>query len=209
MNIHASKQLSTWPSALAWILAIVGIVVLILKYTAPISDIDLWWHMVIGRHILETGQLIVNHAIFTWTPATSYHVYNTWIADCLLYLIYYHTGAIGIFALKCLAYASFFTLAAYFAVRLGLWTNPLVWLILTVGIVLAFYAQLALVELFSFIFMCVTVFVYFTIKNMGAHACVLCYLFPIIVLLWVNSHGAFVLSAIFFLAVGGGKSSIL
>ena len=195
----------TWAHWLAWLLAINGVVILGIKYSVPISDYDLWWHMAIGRHILDTGQLVVNHAIFTWTLTTAYFTYNTWIADCLLYLIYYHTGSIGIFTLKCFAYIGFFALAVYFALRGEHRLNPLIWVIISLGMVLAFVAQIAPLELFSFVFMYITVFVYFFIRAIGAKAWAICYLFPIIAILWVNSHGAFILSAAFFLSISCGE----
>ena len=67
MQQHAIKQQEHWPIWLAWLLASAGIVILIVKYSAPIYSPDVWWHMALGRHILETGNLTIDHSIFTWT----------------------------------------------------------------------------------------------------------------------------------------------
>ena len=161
--------------------------------------------MAIGRHILTTGQLVVNHAVFTWTTATPYHLYNAWIAEILLYLLYAKLGSIGLLAFRYFVHGSFLALAIYFAIRRRVWINPLAWVIITIGIVLSFYALFIQPEVFSFVFMFITVFIYFIIRDIGIRAWAWCYLFPVITLLWVNSHGAFVLGVIFFLFVGSGE----
>ena len=164
-----------------------------------------WWHMLLGRHILETGNLIIDHSIFTWTAATPHSTYNAWIAEILLYLVYSKTGSMGLIALRYGAYSGFFVLATYFAIQRGVATNPLAWIIIILGTVLSFAAMYVQPELFSFVFMFVLVWLYFFIRGIGVRAWALCYFFPLIIVLWVNAHGAFVLSALFFMAIGLGE----
>ena len=161
--------------------------------------------MLLGRHILETGNLSVDHAIFTWTPALSHSSYNAWIAEVLLYLVYMKLGPTGLIFLRYLAHGSFFALAVYFAIQRGVAINPLAWIIIILGTVLSFAAMYVQPELFSFVFMFVLVWLYFFIRGIGVRAWALCYLFPLIIVLWVNTHGAFVLSALFFMAIGLGE----
>ena len=202
MDLQQTNKYEAWSNWLAWLLAITGVLIVAVKYLAPIHSSDIWWHMLLGRHMLETGNLIINHAIFTWTPASSHITYNAWLTEILLYLVYAKTGVIGLLTLRYLVYGGFFTLATYFAVQRGIAANPLSWLIIILGSVLAFNAMLVQPELFSLAFMYVVVWLYFFIRSVGIPARALCYLFPVIMVVWVNSHGAFVLSALFFISVG-------
>ena len=111
----------------------------------------------------------------------------------------------GLIALRYCAYGGFFALAAYFAIQRGVATHPLAWMIIIIGTVLSFATMYVQPELFSFVFMFLIVWLYFFIRSIGVRAWVLCYFFPLIIVVWVNTHGAFVLSAVFFLAVGLGE----
>ena len=205
MIIQSTKQHDAWTKWLAWLLASASVVILLVKYAQPVSDSDVWWHIVLGQRILATGSLIIDHSIFTWTPAIPHNTYNAWIAEVILYLVYAKMGAVGLIALRYIVLGGFFALAAYFAIQRGVATNPLAWVIIIVGSMLAFAATLVKPELFSFVFMCITVWLYFCIRNIGVKAWALCYLFPLIVIMWVNTHGAFVLSALFFISIGLGE----
>ena len=205
MNIYPSIQPATWARSLAWLLACTGIIIVLVKYSAPIISPDIWWHMTIGRHIWETGNIIVDHSIFTWTAANSYSSYNNWIAEVVLYLVYAKIGPMGLIVLRYLTFGGFFTLAAYFAIQRGVATNPLTWIIIILGSVLSFAAMLVQPELFSVVLMFITVWLYFFIRYAGVRAWPLCYLFPLILIVWVNSHGGFVLSALFFISVAVGE----
>ena len=195
-----------WPRFLAWFFAGAAIFIVVVKHSLPLIAQDVWWHMVLGRWVLETGNLIVDHALFTWSNVTAaVNPYNTWLADVALALIDHTFGKDGLAALQYVVHGGFLALAAYFAIQRGVVRNPIAWVIIILGGVLAFAVLLVQPELFSFVFMSVIVWLYFFIRNAGDRAWALCYLFPAIIIVWENTHGAFVLSALFFLAIGVGE----
>ena len=125
MNTRPPTRHAIWPRSLAWILAITSMTIVVIKYASPISDTDIWWQMVFGQHMLATGNLIIDHSIFTWTPAIPHSTYNAWIAEIFLYLLYAKMGPIGLIVLRYLAFGGFFALAAYFAIQRGVAIHPL------------------------------------------------------------------------------------
>ncbi len=194
-----------WPSWVSVILGLVTLAILIVQISQPISANDLWWHMALGRHILESGSLIIDHAIFTWTPASSYHVYNSWLADILLYLTYDYTGTFGLIALRFGIYFLLFYLAWRYALTRGIAGNPITWVVVLVALALIWPAFLIKPELFTVGFFTLVVWLYFHMRYRGDHAWKLPYLFPLILIIWINVHGAFFVSSLFFAAAGIGE----
>ena len=204
-TLMQTTKKAPWSRGIAWVLASLSLAVLLVKYAQPISSPDLWWHMAFGREILRTGNPIIDHSIFTWTPANPVFIYNAWLSEILLFRVYEWFGPWGLIALRYLVYLAFLGLGVLYARRRGILSHPLSWVILSVGLGLAVIAQLVKPELFSFFFMTLTVWLYFQIRSLGHRGWALCYLFPVILVLWLNSHGAFSLAAPFFLALGAGE----
>ena len=194
-----------WPLWLPLVLGLVAAVTLAVQLARPIVASDIWWHMVLGRLFLETGSLIPDHSIFTWSPATSYHVYNSWLADVILVLIYERTGVGGLILLRYSIFLLFFLLAWSYAVRRGVEGNPLAWVVIIIGFTLTWASYLIKPELFTIGFMVLTVWLYFHIRSVGERAWYLVYLFPLMLVVWVNTHGAFFIVSLFFAAAGVGE----
>ncbi len=194
------NERSSWPVWISTILAIIVIAVLIIQITNPITANDLWWHMALGRHILETGSLIIDHSIFTWTPAAPYYPYNSWLSDILLYFTYDYTGTTGLFVLRYGIYFLLFGLAWRYAISLSVARNPVAWVIIAVALTMVWPAYLIKPELFTIGFFTVVVWLYFHMRQKGESAWWQAYIFPLILIIWVNMHGAFFISSLFFAA---------
>ncbi len=202
-TIRTAQQ--TWPRWIATILAIIVFISLIVQLAHPVGAADLWWHMALGRHILESGSLIIDHSIFTWTPATSYHVYNSWLADIILYLTYDLTGPGGLIIIRYSIFFLLFLLGWRYAATRGISANPITWLIIIIALALTRPSLLIKPELFTIGFMIVTVWLFFHMRASGDRARHLPYLFPLMLVVWINMHGAFFISSIFFAAAGIGE----
>lgn len=181
------------------------VVDLIIKLAVPVNSNDLWWHIVLGRQVLESGSLILDHSIYTWTPATANHTYNSWLSDVILYYIDETAGIAGLLILKYCVLFAIFLLAVTFAANRRLLGHPLTWVVILTGVSLGNTGFLIKPELFSMLFMTLVVWLYFTIRVIGDRAWRYAYLFPLLLMVWVNSHGAFFVSSIFFASTVVGE----
>jgi len=173
-------------------------IVLTIQLSAPISSTDLWWHIALGRYILESKSLIIDHSVFTWAPARAYSTYNSWISDITLYLTDQYLGTTGLISLRFMVFIGIVALFWQFSIKRGITRHPLAWVILFISLTFTWGANLIKPELFSVGLMAIVVWLYYSMRRAGAHAWYIAYLFPIIFMFWVNIHGAFFLSSLFF-----------
>ncbi|HIE54893.1 MAG TPA: hypothetical protein EYP90_06905, partial [Chromatiaceae bacterium] len=190
---------------LSWLLAITVLFLVIARISYPIIAYDVWWHMLLGKQILGTGSLIPDHSIYTWMPADAYGVYNAWLAEVLLYITHQSGGNMGLLLIRYSIYSLFFLLAAGYAYQRRIFPHPLAWLIILVGLMISAPAFTVKPGLFTLGFMALTVWLYFTIRHSRNNAAWMPYLFPVILILWENSHGAFFIVALFFVAIIAGE----
>ena len=178
--------------------------ILVLHYMLPAQDSDLWFHLSYGRYFVKFGTLIPDHTIFSWSPSDNHTIYCTWLSDLLLYGLY-ETGKLPIlFALRYFGPTIFLALFWFTAYRSGVWKNPVTGIVAVLGILMSKAGIYIKPELFSYILMTLSVWLFWRIKQGGRHGTLYCYLFPLIMLFWVNSHGAFVFGFLFvILAVLG------
>jgi hypothetical protein len=174
------------------ITVVIGIFVFV--NTAPIRPHDFWWHIAVGREIVSTGNIpSVDEYSFTMQgqPYPSYQMF--WLADVTLYNLYEFggpalivfiqsliiTAAYGLLLWLCWRISSSFRIAALatiFAVALGIdnWNvRPQ-----TISYLIGVVYLLA---------------IYFYRKRPHTGWLVV---FPIGMLLWVNSHGSFVIGLV-------------
>lgn len=200
------SSLTPWHWWWAAALAILVVVTFAFRMAMPVKDGDLWFHMLYGKYFLEHGTLIPDHTIFSWTPASNATIYCTWLPDIFLYLLYQAFGLTGIFAFR---YACVFSLLAgcfFYARKHNVLTHPLTWLLCLLAMLMSFAAAVEKPEALSFLFMTLQVWNWWHIRSQGEKAWRNCYLFPLIMLVWVNSHGAFVFGMAFLFWAGLGEA---
>lgn len=172
---------------------------------APSSD--LWWHLGTGKYILQNKT--VPHADpFSWTAAGKPWIAHEWLSDLLFYAVYALAGSAGLLLLTAgvIALAFYFTYlrcvhprdvyprkpgetaACIFALGLGMWA--------------ALPTFLARPQVFTFLFASVFLFLLDRYQRRPASRTLL--VLPLLTLLWVNLHGAYILGpALILLAVTG------
>ncbi len=193
-------------------LAAAFVAVIAFRYAEPISDGDLFWHMAYARQMSESGSLVLDHSIYSWTPASNRMIYCAWAAELELRWLWEN---LGLWSLFCLRYAVILFCAwlfCDFARRLGLARLPATWLVLLITALVSVAGTLIKPELFSLLFMSALVVVFYRGKHAtltGGNTVRWFYAAPIIMLLWVNHHGAFILSAPFLLATALGEGIAL
>ncbi len=186
-----------WFIGAAIFMGIIATTIIVARLSYPAKSADLWWHIVHGRHILDSGSLIVDHSLFTWTPASAYHVYNSWLAQIILYKVDLHLGVKGLIALRYFTFFGFFFLTARYAFKRGIAGHPVSWLIILIGLHLTLGGILIKPELFSVGFMYIVVWLYYEMRLRGDKNWYLPYAYPLIFILWINLHGAFFIASLF------------
>jgi len=190
-----SKRARWWPAILfaVLLLLIVGV-----RFAQPIEDGDIFWHMIYGSQMVEHGPLRVGHSLFSWTPASNEMIYCAWTGELLFLAVWKAFGIAGLFALRYAAVLGVLALLALYARRRGLLARPETWLVLLVTILASVVATLPKPEMLSLVLWNALVFCWFNMLNArerGQNLLPWIYAMPCIVLVWVNTHGAFILAA--------------
>lgn len=180
---------------------LVLLVAIVVLSASPVEDGDFWWQMAYGRFMLEQHTLIPDHSVFSWTPAGNDRTYCAWIAEILLYITYQQFGIVGASMYRYLAMFTPLLLVWWLSTRSNYSMSVPVLFYLFLCYSIARHAGGILKpELFSFIFFSILVALYFAVKSNRSVTPRLIYAVPATMLVWVNSHGGFIIGC-FFLGV--------
>ena len=204
-NAPPQPCLTPWHWGWSAALAAIVLITLAFRYALPVRDGDLWWHMLYGKYFLENGTLIADHTIFSWTTTTNDTIYVTWLPDIFLYLLHKAAGLPGIFAFRYLCMLVPVLGCFLYARKLRIATHPLTWILCLLTVIMSYTAAFEKPEVLSFVFMTLLAWNWWHIRSSGAEAWKNCYLFPLIMLTWVNTHGGFVFGAVFLFLIGLGE----
>jgi hypothetical protein len=174
------------------LVALMGIFIFI--NTHPIRPHDFWWHITIGREIISTGK-IPTIDIYSYTeagqPYQSYQMY--WIMETLLYEIYKMGGPALVIFIHSLAISSAYGVIFFICRR-----TAKSWRIAALGVLFA--AALGLndwnVRPQGITFLLASLYllaIYEYNKNPRWYWLTV---FPLGMLIWVNSHGTFLIGLI-------------
>jgi hypothetical protein len=194
-----------WPLWFSLILGLLAVLLQLPRITHPIISNDLWWHIALGKYVFESGNPILDHSVFTWTPATAFNTYNAWLGEVFFYLIDKIAGVKGLIAVRFGIYFLVFMLGWGFALKRGIARHPLTWVIVLVSLALVVPSFSVKPSLLTLGLTTITVWLYFYIRSVGEPAKYLFYLFPLILMIWVNVHGGFFITAPFFLLIAIGE----
>lgn len=172
----------------------------------PIVDGDIWFHLLYGKAIMENLTLTPDHTIYSWTPSTNEHIYCAWISQIFYYLLYTYFGNGGIIVIRYIAASVLFVAILSLSFRRNTFYNPITWLSALLCSLIIGQIALDKPEIFSFSLMTLIVWNWYCIKQNKKRVLWQIYLFPLIILIWVNTHGAFVFGCLFLLCVGVGET---
>lgn len=163
------------------------------------TDSDLGRHLTVGRYILDTGR-IPTQDLLSFTKAGAPRPPYEWLAQVLLALAYRLLGLDGVVALTCLVIALAFTFVYSDSVhRSGM---PMLALFLTAWAAVASSLHwLARPHIFSFVFFALWVA---WLERMRRGERIFVWLFPALMLLWSNTHGAFIFGFLAWVAYLAG-----
>jgi hypothetical protein len=206
--IDQSPQTDTpkWQKLIIFSMIAIAVLTLWAILYAPIYDGDIWFHMLYGKQILENKTLIPDHTIYSWTPSSNENIYCAWTGQILYYLLYKYFGNGGIITLRYLAASSLFIAILLLSRQRNTFYNPLTWCTALLSTLAIGQATLDKPEILSFMFMALIVWNWYTIKLLKQNVVCQIYLFPLLILVWVNTHGLFTFGCLFLLCVGLGET---
>ena len=178
------------------------------RFAEPIQDGDLFVHMAYARQMLARGTLILDHTVFSWTPAHTDVIYCAWASELLFYGLWEHVGIASLFVFRYLVILAVVGLAYAHARRLGLARSPLTHLIVMILVLASYTGTIIKPEILSLLGMNILVHLFFWAKlrrDQPAAAIRVLYLAPLVLVIWVNCHGGFIIAAPFLIATALGE----
>jgi hypothetical protein len=164
-----------------------GVMIVTLSlYISSVQDPDFWWHLRIGRWMVENGRL-PSTDIFTFTVPGHVWTDHEYLTEILMWLVYSATGVVGIsIAFGLLTWAGFWIM--YRQVR----RQP--WVIVGVGLAIAAVAGSPIwgprAQMITFFFTCLELYWlhgYLSGRSRALNV------FPLVMVLWANLHGGWVI----------------
>ncbi len=163
------------------------------------TDSDLGRHLVLGNYMLRAGQ-IPAHDILSFTKAGESRPPYEWVAQILLALANRILDLDGVVLLTGVIIAAAFTLVYWDSVqRTG---SPLIALLIALWAAIASSLHwLARPHIFSFLFFAIWVLY---LERLRRGQAVKVWFFPLLMLIWANTHGGFVFGFLAYAAYAAG-----
>jgi len=196
------------PYIIPIIMTVIILTVIAIRFAEPIVDGDLFFHMAYGKYFIENKTLIPDHAIYSWTPADNTYIYCAWISEIIFYLLFKIGGYTAIYILRYAFILITVVLILLYAKRLNIIKNPVIYLYILIFILTSMVGTYHKPEIFSFVLFSVVSWLYFNIKldfSEGKNTWWKFYIFPAIMLFWVNTHGVFMWGMILLGLIGAGE----
>jgi len=170
------------------------LIVIWISSLAPLPALDFWWHLKAGEIIWESGSIPVTD-IFSYTAAGKTYLLQNWLGEVVLYRIYRSGGAALVIFFNTVLLVG--TLLPVYVLCLrradGVRTGVLATCL--AAIPLACQGNIR-PQVFSFLLFS---WFYFILAEYRDRDRNLLYLLPLMMALWVNLHGAFILGALLIL----------
>ncbi|MDY6973558.1 MAG: hypothetical protein SV775_14715 [Thermodesulfobacteriota bacterium] len=190
-----------------YLLALILLITVAITNAEPIKDGDFFWQMEYGRYMLENKTLIPDHTIYSWTPSTDRFIYCAWIAEIALYLMHKTGGLPLLFAFRYICVLALLFIVWVFAYKMGKARDIFTFFVLLIVLLANYGATFLKPELMSMVYMAVVGGLYFSVKASlwGKWGTRPFLFYPIIFLLWVNTHGVFIFGLTLLAAITSGE----
>ena len=160
----------------------------------PVGDSDVFWHLVLGRQVLQ-GNIAVPEAVsgLSWTATGYAGSSDQWLGQALIALADAAAGWRGIVALRAIAIALLVGLVVYTALRERP-ARPLVAVLAALpAIALSRFVWAERPELFGFVCFALLVLLLRAGRSGSDRAL---YWIPPLIVVWANLHGSFALGVV-------------
>lgn len=155
-------------------------------------DPDMWWHLRLGEHIVETGKPVYAD-VFSHSQAGEPHRNHSWLAQVIMLGLWRLGGHLGL----TLFVAALSTAGMVFLYRAGHGSIYMQGFVLVFGAACgaAFWSPRP--QMFTFLFSAILVFLLFDLKRKGRDRVLW---LPLLLWFWGNCHGGYVIGFVFIAA---------
>ncbi len=199
-------NIPTWQKVVIFSMIATAFLTLWASLYVPINDGDIWFHLLYGKAILANHTLAPDHTIYSWTPSSNDTIYCAWLGQVIYYLLYNCFGNVGVIVLRYLAATTLFIAILLLSRQRSTFYNPITWFTALLCTLIISQVALDKPEILTFTFMALIVWNWYKIKQIKQHVLYQIYLFPLLILVWVNTHGGFIYGCLFLLCVGLGET---
>ena len=212
--VHEYPSLIEWVKTVAtnitgnWFtigLAIFAVFVAFFFYYPSVGgDQDIWFHLRYGAYFVHHFTWKIDHGQFTWTTFNPNFRYVTWIGSSVLYIVYSLMSHYGLYLLLYAVIGSMLFCFIYFLKRTG-YRFDITSLLAILGVLLVINLKYLYIkpDMFSGLFFVIACLIYYKAKETESWK--LLYIYPPLFLLWVNTHGGFIVGLFFISAAFGGE----
>ena len=176
-----------------WMIIILACV-LIVTSLVPLPPNDFWWHLKIGEIIVETGKIPQTN-MFAWTlDAEHPFVYGAWFGEALIFLLFRLGGLELVVFVRTLLLGVTCALVGWEAKRRsGSWR--IASLAVVIGFAMSMNNIIVRPQMWSWLPFTLYLFLLnrYSAGQLKPKWLLLC---PLIMVFWVNAHGAFVLGGV-------------
>ncbi len=171
-----------------------AIIPVYLMAVVKIGDYDIWFHLKAGEYILETGRL--RHMDpFSYTNPDLPWIVHSWLSAVVFHIVEATSGIKGLILFNALMISAAFTLL-YLNMRLFMEKGRGIVFAIVILVLAAYALRFRMwvrPHTFEFIYLMATLYILNQYRSGGKNRL---YLLPLIALLWVNTHGSFILALI-------------
>ncbi len=201
---HTNTDQGAFNPVWSYLLIATTVLTALFRYALPVRDGDIWFHLAYAKYLIQNITLIPDHSVFSWTPASAEEIYCTWFADLVLYGIHDVFGLAGIIILRySIIFFFLFLLFTYLRQANKLY-HPLAWFASLLTIVMSYSGIIDKPTIFSYLFFAIYCWTWWSFRTFTNNTRLI-YIFPLVMLVWVNSHGCFLFGCIFIFAVNAGE----
>ena len=177
----------------------------LIYYPSRTEDYDIWYHLKFGEHFIKDRTFQLDHSIFSWTPADPTWRYGIWIGSSIFYVMFTLFSAPGLYIVQWMIFIGIALLYLKYLKVIGASFDVSdIFSLFMVFMALNLTAIYIKPELFTTFLFAVAVFLYFYIKQTLKNH-LLWYWYPPLLLLWVNTHGGYLMGLFLISAAGCGE----
>ncbi len=183
-----------------WML-VPGLMVAWMGLMHPVRLLDFWWHLKMGE-VIVTSRAIPRVDLFSFTRTGQPFVYQNWLGEVLYYLVYQAGGLPLMIAFNTMLLVLTFVVILHLCLRANSRLHVAVLCSLVAADVLGLYSSVR-PQSYSFVLFAAFYCILWMYRE-GRWDCL--WALPVLMVVWVNLHGAFVLGIGLLILVWGTEA---
>ena len=194
----ASPRLPRWKTTAAWLIVVCGVVTLFGLW--PLTGLDLWMHLTLGRWIWAHGWVTTTDP-FSYITEGQPFLAHSWLAEVVFYLVEKTAGTVGLMLLR-LSLIGLALTAMLKTARLFKASWPAVMLLAPFVLGLMWSRLECRPQLFSSAFLAVTLWLIVSVHT-GQRSWHWLWALPPLFAVWINLHAGWVQGVVLLVAIMG------